>query len=114
RDYQEIDVFNWQEAVTGMLSAADVEIRLAAAEGRIRSAIDRGLLAPDHVLELGERTYYYFHEDRVEEIRQRLGLPRVDDETIRELFLDFVARMDMATSYKPVMLTAILDHVDEH
>jgi hypothetical protein len=63
---------------------------------------------------LGEGRYYYFHPQRVEEIRQTLGLPRVDDASIRELFLDFVARMDMSSSYKPVMLLAILDKVDEH
>ena len=39
RDYEEIDVFNWQDAVAGMLSASDLEVELAAAEGRIRNAI---------------------------------------------------------------------------
>ncbi len=68
---------------------------------------------PDHTLTLGERTYYYFLRDRAEEIREALGLPRVDDTSIRELFLDFVERMDMSSSYKPVMLLAILDHVDD-
>jgi len=114
REYQEIDVFNWQEAVAGMLSAPDLEVELAAAEGRIRSAIDRGLIVPDHTLTLGERTYHYFLAQRIEEIREALGLPRVDDASIRELFLDFVARMDMSSSYKPVLLLAILAKVDEH
>jgi superfamily II DNA or RNA helicase len=113
RDYQEIDVFNWQDAISGMLSVADLEIELAAAEGRIRSAVERGLIVPDHSFQLGNRTYHYFLKDRAEEIRETLELPRVDDESIRGLFLDFVARMDMASSYKPVFLLAILDHVDE-
>jgi superfamily II DNA or RNA helicase/very-short-patch-repair endonuclease len=112
RDYQEIDVFNWQEAISGMLSAADLEVELAATEGRIRSAIERGLVVPDHTFQLGNRTYYYFLKDRAEEIRQTLELPRVDDESIRGLFLEFVARMDMSSSYKPVFLLAMLDHVD--
>jgi len=113
REFQEIDVFNWQDAVSGMLSAPDLEVELAAAEGRIRSAIDRDLIVPDHTLTLGERTYHYFLPQRLEEIRDALGLPRVDDASIRELFLDFVARMDMSSSYKPVLLLAILDKVDE-
>jgi superfamily II DNA or RNA helicase len=112
RDYQEIDVFNWQEAVKGMVSSAELEVQLAATEGKVRSAVERGALTPDHTLSLGERTYYYFHQDRAEEVRERLGLPQVTDESIRTLFLTFVNRMDMATSYKPVMLKAILDHVD--
>jgi superfamily II DNA or RNA helicase len=113
RDYEEVDVFNWQDAVAGMLSATELEVRLGAAEGRIRAAIDRGVLAADHEVVLGERTYYYFRAERVEEIRVQLDLPRIDDQSIRDLFLDFVTRMDMAASYKPVLLLALLDKVDE-
>jgi hypothetical protein len=112
KDYQEIDVFNWQEAVTGMVSSSELEVQLATTEGRVRSAVERAVLVPDHTLTLGERTYFYFRQERADEIREQLGLPRVDDETIRDLFLDFVKRMDMASSYKPVMLKAILAHVD--
>lgn len=112
KDYQEIDVFNWHEAITGMVSSSELEVQLATTEGKVRSAVERGVLVPDHTLTLGERTYFYFREERAEEIRAQLGLPRVDDETIRNLFLEFVQRMDMASSYKPVMLKAILTHVD--
>jgi len=114
RGNEEIDVFNWQEAVSGMLSASDMDVELAAVEGRVRSAVLRGLIVPDHTLTLGDRTYYYFLRERVEEIRQALSLPRVDDTSIRDLFLDFVAKMDMSSSYKPVLLLAILDQVDDH
>jgi hypothetical protein len=114
QEFQEIDVFNWQESISGMLSASELDVELAASEGRVRTAVDRDLIVPDHILTLGERTYYYFLRERVEEVRQALGLPRVDDSTIRELFLDFVVKMDMSSSYKPVLLLAILDNVDEH
>lgn len=112
-DYREIDVFDWQDAVKGMISSSDLEMQLATAEGKIREAAIRGTLSADHVLALGERTYFYFHHERAEEIRLKLGLPRVDDESIRDLFLAFVERMDMAASYKPVMLRAILELVEE-
>jgi superfamily II DNA or RNA helicase len=113
REYEEIDVFNWQEAVSGMISASDLEVELSATEGRIRSAVARGVVVPDHILALGERTYYYFAPQRIEEVRDALGLPRVDDASIRDLFLAFVGRMDMSSSYKPVLLLAVLDNVDE-
>jgi hypothetical protein len=112
-DYQEIDVFNWQEAVTGMMSTADLEVELATAEGRVRSAVERGVLQPDHTLGLGDRTYYYFRRERAEEVRETLGLPRVNDESIRGLLLDFVQKMDMFSSYKPVLLLALLNTADE-
>jgi superfamily II DNA or RNA helicase len=113
RGLQEIDVFNWQEAVSEMISVADLEVELATAEGRIRSAIERGLVVPDHTFQLGDRTYHYFLRERAEVIREKLGLPRVDDASIRGLFLDFVKRMDMSSSYKPVLLQAVLKHVDQ-
>ncbi len=112
-DFQEIDVFNWQETVAGMVSTADLELELAAAEGRIRSAVERGIIRPDHTLSLGDRTYHYFRRERAEEIREGLGLPRIDDESIRGLFLEFVKKMDMSSSYKPVLLLALLDGIDE-
>jgi superfamily II DNA or RNA helicase len=113
RDYQEIDIFNWQDAIADMISVSDLELQLAATEGRIKRAIEQGDLDPDHTLALGERKYYYFKRDRAEEIRVALRLPRVDDQTIRDLFLEFVAEMDMSASYKPVMLRSLMECVDE-
>jgi hypothetical protein len=109
-DYREIDVFNWQESIKGMISSSDLEIQLCAAEGRIREAARRGAVKADHELPLGERTYFYFRRERIEEIRAQLGIPRVDDQSVRGLFLEFVERMDMAASYKPVMMLAMIDH----
>jgi hypothetical protein len=36
-----------------------------------------------------------------------------EDHTIRDLFVQFIEDMDMAMSYKPVMLLALLNAVDE-
>ena len=41
-DYREIDVFNWQESVKGMISSSDLEMELATTEGKIRDAAKRG------------------------------------------------------------------------
>jgi superfamily II DNA or RNA helicase len=112
KDYQEIDVFNWQEQVVDMIALPDLERELAVTEGRVRGAIEHAVVKPDHTLQLGERTYFYFHRDRIEEVRVAIGAPKVEDHTIRDLFLQFIEKMDMAMSYKPVMLLAILDIVD--
>jgi hypothetical protein len=112
KDYQEIDVFNWQEIVSGMISAPDLEVALAASEGLVRRAIERDLIKPDHTLNIGERAYHYFCKERVEEVRLVLGLPVVDDRSIKDLFRAFVGEMDMSSSYKPVMLLALLDTID--
>jgi hypothetical protein len=111
RDYQEIDVFNWQQEVVNMISLPDLERELGVAEGRVRGAVERGQVNPDHTLQLGERTYLYFHRDRIEEVRVAVGAPKLDDHSMRDRFLQFIGEMDMTLSYKPVMLLALLDAV---
>jgi hypothetical protein len=96
-----------------MISLPDLERELGVAQGRVRSAVERGQLKPDHVLQLGDRTYIYFQNDRVEEVRVAIGAPKLDEHSIRDRFLAFIEAMDMALSYKPVMLLALLDTVDE-
>jgi superfamily II DNA or RNA helicase len=114
KDYKEIDVFNWQEAAANMISVPELEVELAASEGVVRRAIERDQLRPDHTVTLGERTYQYFSRDRVEEVRQTLGLPKVEAQNIKELFIRYAGEMDMSASYKPVLLLALLDCVDDH
>jgi superfamily II DNA or RNA helicase len=114
RGYEEIDVFNWQEAMAGMLSTSELEVELGVGEGTVKKAVERGeeRAKPDHTLTLGERTYHYFRKDRVETIRAAFGLEPITDENKPDLFAQFVGDMDMTMSYKPVMLLALLDHVD--
>lgn len=113
KELEVVNVFDWQEETKGMINHIELEDELAATEGRIRSAVERGVLRTDHTLTLGDRTYHYFLKERAEEIRLALDLPRVDDVTIRGLFLDFVQRMDMSSTYKPVMLLSLLRHVND-
>ena len=112
RGYEEIDVFDWQDAVKGMISAADLELKLATSAGRVKSAVERGVIQADHTLTLGERVYHYFKAERVESVRVALGLPEISEKTLRGRFLAYVQEMDMASSYKPVMLDRLLYHAD--
>src|SRR5262249_32279028 len=113
KDYEQIDIFNWQQEVVNMISLADLERELCVAGGRIRAAIERGQVQADPRLELGERTYFYFHQESIEKVRVAIGAPKVEDHSIRDRFMEFVGTMDMALSYKPVMLLSLLDSVDK-
>jgi len=113
RDFEEIDLFDWQEAVSGMIPVSELEVELATSEGLIRRAIDRGEVTPDHSLTLGDRVYHYFARDSVGTICEKLGIERIDAHNVKERFMIFVRKMDMAASYKPVLLLAILDAVNE-
>jgi hypothetical protein len=114
RDFQKIDIFNWQEAVVDMLSLHDLERELGVGQGRVRRAVEAGKIKADHTLELGDRTYFYFHRDRFEEIRVAVGAPRIEDHTQRDRFLEYIADTDMALSYKPVMLLVLLDAIGDN
>jgi hypothetical protein len=114
KDYEPIDIFNWQQEVTSMISLPDLERELGVAQGRVRGAVERGQVNPDHVVQLGDRTYVYFHRDRFEEVRVAVGAPKLEEHSIRDRFLEFVRALSMALSYKPVMLLAMLDTVDEN
>jgi hypothetical protein len=112
RQFHEIDIFNWQDVVAGMITLSELEVELAVAEGFLRRKVETGELQPDHTLELGQKVYHYFDRERIEAIRTQFNLTPVDDTTIKRLFLDYCREMDMAASYKPVLLLAILDSVD--
>lgn len=113
RDYEEIDLFTWQEAVAGMISLSELEVELSTSQGFIRRAVERGELETDHTLTLGNQEYHYFNQDRIDEICDTLGIEKVGPHNIKRRFVEFVQKMDMAASYKPVMLKAFLEVLDE-
>jgi superfamily II DNA or RNA helicase len=113
RQFHEINLFNWQDVVAGMIPLNELEVELAVAENFLRRKMEAGDLQPDHTLELGQRTYHYFQRDRIESIRSQFNLTPVDDRTIKQLFLEYCREMDMAASYKPVLLLSILASIDE-
>ena len=110
---EEVDVFDWQSTVKDMLTVAELELALAAAENYLRGKVLAGDLAPDHDVTIGSRRCLYFRKDRKQEIAERYGLKPVTAANIRERFLAFCEEMDMAASYKPALLLCLLDTVDD-
>jgi hypothetical protein len=110
--YEEIDLFDWQSVVKGMIALPDLEVELAVAEGFLRREVQRGNLQPDHTLPIGSRRYHYFARERVDGIRARYGLEKVTGANIRDRFFDFCEEMDMSASYKPVLLHCLLETAD--
>lgn len=113
RDFEPIDIFDWQQQMSAMISSFELDRELGVGSGRIRTAVERGDIRPDHTITLGDRTHYWFNRDRIDEIRETIGAPRMDAHGIRDRFLAFVTDMDMSLSYKPVMLLCLLQVADE-
>ncbi len=80
----------------------------------VRRWVEHEKLHPDASQTLGERSIYYFRRDRIEQIRESLGLeniPTSSDEWKQE-FLDFAKSRNLSRSYKPVMVKALFKLVD--
>jgi hypothetical protein len=113
RDFEVIDLFNWQEAVAGMKSVSELEFELGTSAGLIRRAIERGEIDANHSLQLGDRMHYYFSEERIEAVCKQLGIEPVDADNVKDKFVEYVSKMDMSASYKPVLMLCLLDTIDE-
>ncbi len=114
KDFEEIDLFNWQEAIVGMKSVSELEFELGTSTGLIRRAIERNEIAADHILELGDRTHHYISVERIAEICEKLNIEPVSADNVKEKFIEYVTKMDMSASYKPVLMLCMLDEVDQN
>ncbi len=58
------------------------------------------------------RTFKYFKEEKVREYAKEFGWELITPANMKEKFIDMVEIMDMSYSYKPVLLKAVLEHID--
>ena len=113
-DYELVDIFNWQDEATGMISQMEFVRRVDVQTETIERYVREGKLVPDPVVPMSEhRTFKYFKEETPERYARQYGWTLIDDSNRKELFLEMVRQMDMSYSYKPVLIQAILCHVDE-
>ena len=113
-DYELVDIFNWQDEATGMISQMEFVRRVDLQTETIERYVREGKLVPDPVVPMSEhRTFKYFKEETPERYARQYGWTLIDDSNRKELFLEMVRQMDMSYSYKPVLIQAILRHADE-
>ena len=113
-DYELVDIFNWQDEATGMISQMEFVRRVDVQTETIERYVREGKLVPDPVVPMSEhRTFKYFKEETPERYARQYGWTLIDDSNRKELFLEMVRQMDMSYSYKPVLIQAILRHADE-
>lgn len=101
-----------------LISLAALSYALHVDSKTLRSWVQAGRLLPDAAsgdLRLdGTQTGLFFRRGRTEEIRRHFGLqgtPATPEEWVAR-FLRFATGGRLNMSYKPVMLLALLDHVD--
>jgi hypothetical protein len=72
-------------------------------------------IRPDLEVPYGDkRSFKYFKEETVKEYARQFGWDIITAANMKDKFIQMIKKMDMAFSYKPVLLKAMFDHVDEN
>ena len=114
-DYQLIDLFNWQDEVKGMISQLEFVRMVDVQTETIERYIREGKIAADLEVPFGDkRSFKYFKEVTVEKYAKQYGWDIITPANMKDKFMAMVRTMDMSFSYKPVLLKAMLKHMDEN
>jgi superfamily II DNA or RNA helicase len=113
-DYEIIDLFNWQSEVKDMISQIEFVRRVDVQSETIGRYIREGKIVPDLVVPMGNTSFNYFTEETVTRYAKENGWDIINASNIKEKFMEFVDKMDMSYSYKPVLLLAMLEHADRN
>lgn len=113
KDMEAVDLFNWQEEIRNMLTCNQLAIELGIAYETVLNWVNNKKIIPDYEVPMGLRSYPFFKKERVEEIRRDFKLPKRTADTIKTDFFEFIEKMDMTTSYKPVLLLGMIKLADD-
>ncbi len=113
-DYEIIDIFNWQKEAEGtksqMAFVRMVDVQSEAIEKRIKN----GKIIADLEVPISQsRKFRYFKEETIEKYAKEFGWKIITESMKNQLFMDYISKMDMSYSYKPVLVKAILKYIDE-
>lgn len=113
-DYEQIDLFNWQEKAEGMLSLMELTRRINIRGKQIKKCIREGKILPDLVIPISEKkSFQYFEPSQVGKICQKFGWTEITSANRKNIFIQNIKRMQMDHSYKPVFLLAFFEHMDD-
>lgn len=112
-DYEIINLFNWQNEVKDMISQLEFVRKVDVQAETINRYIKEGKITADLEVPMGTSSFKYFREETVEKYAKLYGWEIINTANIKDKFMDFVDKMDMSYSYKPVLLLAMLENADE-
>lgn len=113
-DYELIDLFNWQSAAADMISQLEFVRMVDVQSETVERYIRDGKIIPDLAVPIGENRFFnYFKEETVKKYAEQYNWDIITQSNIKSKFMEFVKRMDMSFSYKPVLLKAVMRHLNE-
>ena len=113
-DFEVIDLFNWQNEVKDMISQLEFVRMVDVQAETVDRYVREGKIKPDMVVPISEtRSFNYFSEENVRKYAEKFNWDVIDNSNILQKFLEFIEKMDMSYSYKPVLLKAVFANIDE-
>ena len=113
-DFENVNVFNWQDEAANMISQMEFVRRVDVQAETIDRYIAENKLIPDLIVPISDhRVFRFFTEDTLTNAAAQFGWTIIDDNNRKDIFMDMVEKMDMSFSYKPILLLAILEKADQ-
>ena len=113
-DYEVVDLFNWQTEVQNMISQLEFVRMVDVQSETVERYIREGKIVPDLAVPISENRFFnYFREDTVKSYAEKYGWDLITQGNIKSKFMEFVSKMDMSFSYKPILLKAMMRHANE-
>jgi len=113
-DYEEINIFNWRDDIKNMISQNEFVRMVSVQSETISKYINDGKIIPDRIIETGYRNFNFFYEDTVRRYAKAFNWDIITASNMMDKFMEMVEKMDMSYSYKPVLLYAMLENVNEN
>lgn len=114
-DYEPVELFNWQEIAKTMVSQLEFVRKVDVQGETVDRYIKEGKIKADMSVPISEsRVLHYFKPETITAYAKEFGWTLIDSANIKPTFIKFIRKMDMTYSYKPVLLLAILDLMDEY
>lgn len=112
--YETVDLFNWQDKAKDMVSQIAFVQMVNVQNETVERYIREGKIIPDMEVPVGEhRSFKFFEKDTVKKYASEFGWTLITRDNMKAMFMDMVKQMNMAYSYKPVFLLAMLKNMDE-
>ncbi len=97
----------------GMISVAELIRMVNVQSETIDKYIREGTIVPDLVVPVSEhRSNKFFKLERINEYATQFGWSIITDTNKKDVFVDFISRMDMTYSYKPVFVKALFEQAN--
>lgn len=113
KDMEYIDLFNWYEDAKNMISQIEF-VRMVNVQGEtVSKYIREGKILADLEVPCANGSFKYFKEESVKAYAEEFGWKLIDNNNLKDMFMEFVEKMDMSYSYKPVLLKGMIECMDD-